>query len=297
MNEEPVIITCAVTGGGALKAPHAYVPITPKQIAASCIEAAKAGAAICHIHVRDPETGMGSQEPALYREVVARIRDSAVDLVINLTSGGYARFCPDPENERQAGSGTNLMPAEDRTRHVVENLPELCSLNTSTGIHSDGSSEFVLLNTTRTLRKMAAIYKDIGVKPEIEVYQAGDIMLARQLIKEGLIEGRPMFQFVLGIHWAAPADPDTVMYMRKLLPGGAAWAALGISRMQMPIAAQAILLGGNVRVGLEDNLYLARGVQARNEDLVQRAVEIAERLGRTVATPADARRILGLKKR
>jgi uncharacterized protein (DUF849 family) len=297
MFEDPVIITCAVTGGAVPKTPHAHVPITPKQIAASCIEAARAGAAICHIHVRDPDTGMGSQDPALYREVVARIRDSSVDVVINLTSGGYARFCPDPENERVAGPGTNVMGVEDRTRHVVENLPELCSLNTSTGTHSDGVHEFVLLNTTRTLRKMATLFMELGVKPEIEVYQAGDIMLARQLIKEGLIEGRPIFQLVLGIQWAAPANPETMMYMRDLLPADANWAGLGISRMQMPMAAQAMLLGGNVRVGLEDNLYLEKGVQARNEDLVGRAGEIAQRLGRRVATPEEARHILGLRKR
>jgi uncharacterized protein (DUF849 family) len=297
MTEDPVLITCAVTGGATLKAPHPHVPITPKEIAASCIEAAKAGAAIAHIHVRDPVTGKGSQDPVLYREVVSRVRDSGVDVVINLSSGGYARFFPDAENERLAGPGTNVMPVEDRIRHVVENLPEMCSLNTSTGNHSDGHSEFVYLNTTRTLRKMATRFKELGVKPEIEVYQAGDILFARQLIKEGLIEGRPMFQFVLGIQWGSPADPETVMYMRNLLPEGGAWAALGISRMQMPMAAQSILLGGNVRVGLEDNLYLDRGVQARNEDLVSRAVEIAQRLGRNVASPADARRMMGLTKR
>jgi uncharacterized protein (DUF849 family) len=294
--DDKTIVTCAVTGGMEFNRAHPHVPITPEQIASAVIEAANAGAAIAHIHVRDPNTGAGSQDPALYAEVVQRIRDSGVDVVINLTCGGYARFFPDPEEESRAAPGTNVAPVEKRVRHIEENLPDICSLDVTTANQVDGKSDFVYLNTPRTLRAMAKRFQELGVKPELEVFQAGDILFANQMIKDGLVSGRPMFQFVLGIKWGAPADPETMLYMRNLLPAGAAWAGFGISRLEMPMVAQAVLLGGNVRVGLEDNLYLKRGVFASNGQLVERAVTIIEYLGKSVATPQDARAMLGLKK-
>jgi len=297
MNPDPVIVTCALTGGATLTKDHPHVPVTPKEIAASAIDAAKAGASVVHVHVRDPKTKKGSQDPALYAEVVSRIRESDVDVVINLTCGGYARFFPDPDDETRAGPGTNVAPVETRVRHVEENLPEICTLDVTTANHADGDRDFVYLNTTRTLRAMAARFRDLGVRPEIEVFQAGDIVFAKQMIEEGLIERPALFQFVLGVKWGAPADPETMMYMRNLLPDGALWAGFGISRLQMPLVAQAVLLGGNVRVGLEDNLYLERGVFARNDQLVERAVSIIEMMGGRIATPEDTRRILDLHKR
>lgn len=297
MSNTPVIITCALTGGSRFNPAHPYMPVTPAEIAASALAAAKAGAAIVHIHVRDPVTKAGSQDPRLYREVVNRIRESGVDIVINLTCGGNARFMPDPEDESRAGPGTTVAPVAVRVKHIEENVPEICSLDTTTGNHADGKDDFVYLNTPRTLRAMAQRFKTLGVKPEIEVFGAGDIVFAKAMIEEGLIDAPPMFQFVLGTRWNAPADPETMTYMRNLLPTGAVWTGFGIAQRQSPMVAQSILLGGNVRVGLEDNLYLKKGVFARNEELVERAVTLVQTLGRNVATPTEARTILGLQAR
>jgi 3-dehydrocarnitine:acetyl-CoA trimethylamine transferase len=293
---ENVILTCAVTGGTSYNRAHPNFPITPKEIADSAIEAAKAGASVVHLHVRDPQTGEGSQDPALYREVVQRVRDSETDVVINLTCGGNARFFPDPEDESKPGPGTNVKMVDDRIIHIAENLPELCSLDATTANQTDGDQDYVYLNTPRTLRKMASRFKELGVKPEMEVFQAGDILFANQMVEDGLIEGTPMYQFVLGIRWGAPADPETMMYMRNLLPKNACWAGFGLARLQMPMVAQALLLDGNVRVGLEDNLYLKRGVFATNGQLVERAVTLIESMGKQVATPAQTRQKLGLIK-
>jgi len=290
----PVIITCALTGGAEYNPKHPYVPVTPEEIANSAIASARAGAAIAHIHVRDPATTESSQDVALYKEVVERIRDADTDMVTNVTAGGYARFLPDPEDESRALPGTTVAPVDVRVKHIEETLPEICSLDVTTANQGDGTTEFVYLNTTRTLREMAKRFQAAGVKPELEVFQAGDILFARQLIEEGLVDAPSMFQFVLGIQWGAPADPETVMYMRNLLPEGANWTAFGIARSQMPMVATSVLMGGNVRVGLEDNLYLKRGVFARNEELVAQAVTIVESLGRRVATPDEAREILGM---
>jgi len=290
----PVIITCALTGGAEYNPKHPYVPVTPEEIANSAIASAKAGAAIAHIHVRDPETTAPSQDVALYKEVVDRIRDADLDIVTNVTAGGYARFLPDPEDESRALPGTTVAPVDVRVKHIEETLPDICSLDVTTANQGDGTTEFVYLNTTRTLREMAKRFQAAGVKPELEVFQAGDILFARQLIDEGLVDAPSMFQFVLGIQWGAPADPETVLYMRNLLPEGANWTAFGIARSQMPMVATSVLMGGNVRIGLEDNLYLKRGVFARNEELVAQAVNIVESLGRRVATPDEAREILGI---
>ncbi len=293
---DKVILTCAVTGGSAYNRNHPNFPVTPKEIAASAIEAAKAGASVVHLHVRDPETGNGCQDPILYREVVQRIRDSATDVVVNLTCGGNARFFPDPNDESKPGVGTNVKMVEERIIHIAENLPELCSLDVTTANQTDGDLDFVYLNTPRTLKKMAKEFKALGVKPEMEVFQAGDILFANQMVEEGLIEGSPLYQFVLGIRWGAPADTETMMYMRNLLPANSFWAGFGLARLQMPMVAQALLLDGNVRVGLEDNLYLKRGIFATNRQLVERAVTIIESMGKEVACPKETRNKLGLIK-
>jgi uncharacterized protein (DUF849 family) len=290
-----VILTCAVTGNAPVnpKYPFEY-PITPTQIAAAAIEAAQAGASVAHIHVRDPVTGRGSRDAALFREVVDRIRDSGTDLVINLTAGHGAVFLPDPDDESRALPESDMLSAKMRVSHLKDCLPELASLDVTTGNQVEAGFEFVYMNTTRTLRAMAQLYKDIGVKPELEAFQMGDVLFANQLVADGLVDFPPLYQFVLGVKWAAPVGAETMIYLRNLLPSGAHWASFGIGRDQMPMAAQAVLLGGNVRVGLEDNLYLARGIFATNGQLVERARRIIEDLGETVATPTDTRELLKL---
>lgn len=296
MSETPVILTCAVTGGEPFNRSYPDYPITPEQIAATSVEAAKAGASVVHVHVRDPENGDGSRDPALFRDVVARIRDSGVDIVLNLTAGMGAAFYPDPGDESRGAEGTDMASVDGRMGHVEELRPELCTLDVTTLNQSVYGEEFVYLNTQRTLREMARRIRAAGVKPELEVFHAGDIVFAKQLIEEGLIDRLPLFQFVLGVRWGAPADPETMMYMRGQLPDDAIWAGFGIGRQQMPMVAQAALLGGNARVGLEDNLYLERGVFARNGQLVERARTIIECLGKRVATPEEARKILGVQR-
>jgi len=292
---KPVIITCALTGAAKFNPEHPYVPVTPEEIANSAIAAAKAGAAVAHIHVRDPETRGASHDVALYAEVVERIRESDTDIVVNVTCGGYARLYPDPDDESKALPKSTVAPVDVRVKHIEATVPDICSLDVTTGNHGEGENEYVYLNTTRTLRAMAKRFQELGVTPELEVFHAGDIEFAKKLIDEGLINLPAMFQFVLGVKWGAPADPETVMYMRNMLPEGVNWTAFGIAKEQMPMVATAVLMGGNVRVGLEDNLYLKRGVFARNEELVAQAVNITESLGRQVATPEQAREILNLK--
>jgi uncharacterized protein (DUF849 family) len=291
-----VILTCAVTGNAPVhpKYPHSY-PITPEQICAAVLEAAKSGASVAHIHVRNPKTGHGSSDSALFREVVDRIRSTGTDIVINLTAGHGALLLPDPLDESRALPGSDIQSAEERVRHLVECLPEMASLDVTTGNQVEAGIDFVYMNTPRTLRQMAARYKQLGVKPELEAFQMGDVLLANEMVVEGLVEDPPLYQFVLGVKWAAPATPETMLYMRSLLPAGAIWASFGIGRAQMPMVAQAVLLGGNVRVGLEDNLYLERGVFATNGQLVERARRIIHDLGEEVATPQEARELLRLK--
>ncbi len=290
-----VLITCAVTGNAPFNPKHPNFPITPEQIAASAIEAAEAGASIVHLHVRDPETGEGSRDVNLFRETVARVREYETDVVINLTAGMGAILLPDPEDESKALPESDVIGVEERIEHLVDCLPELASLDVTTGNQQEGSMEFVYLNTTRTLRALAKRFQELGVKPELEAFQAGDVLFANQLVKEGLVDGTPLYQFVLGVLWGAPNDPETMMYMRNLLPDNVQWASLGLGRMQFPTVALSVLLGGNVRVGLEDNLYLERGVFASNGQLVERAVRIIEDLGCVAATPDDAREMLQLK--
>lgn len=294
MNRD-VIITCAVTGAADTVGKHPDMPVTPEQIADAAIEAAKAGAAITHIHVRDPETGQGSRDPALFREVVERVRDSDTDVVINLTAGmgGDLYFGP-PEKPMAFGNATDIASAEDRVVHIKELLPEICTLDC--GTFNFGEGNYVAVNTVDTLRDMAKRMKSFGVKPEVEVFDFGNLWFAKTLLEEGLLDPPPLYQLCLGIPYGAEANTATMKGMVDNLPEGAIWAGFGISRMQMPMVAQAMLLGGHVRVGLEDNLYLDRGVLATNGQLVERAAEIITRLGGRVQTPEEARKTLGLNK-
>ena len=280
-----VVVTCAVTGAGDTTGKSPHVPVTPKDIAAAAIEAAKAGAAIAHIHVRDPETGKGSRDPKLFKEVVDRVRDSGTDVVINLTAGMGGDWVPSDEAPAMPGPGTDMISAEDRLAHVHECLPEICSLDCGTLNFGNGNE--IYISTPPMLRHMAALTKEWGVKPELEVFELGHIRFATQMIHEGLIAEPPMFQICLGIPWGADQSVDTMKAMKDHLPQGANWAGFGISRMQMPMAATAVAMGGNVRVGLEDNIYLDRGVLATNGQLVTRAIEILERMGARALSPQD----------
>ncbi len=288
-----VVVTCAVTGAGDTTGRSPHVPVTPKEVADAVIEAAKAGAAIAHIHVRDPETGKGSRNPKLFKEVVDRVRDSDTDVVINLTAGMGGDWVPDENNPAMPGSGTDMISAEERLLHIKECLPDICSLDCGTLNFGDGDN--IYISTPPTLRYMAEKVREWGVKPELEVFELGHIRFARQMIKEGLIADPPMFQICLGIPWGADQTVDTMKVMKDHLPGDASWAGFGISRMQMPMAAAAVAMGGNVRVGLEDNLFLDRGVLATNGQLVTRAIEIIERMGARALTPQEARNKLKLR--
>ncbi len=292
MNYE-VIITCAITGAADTVAKNPHVPVTPEQVAHAAIEAAEAGAAIAHVHVRDPETGQGSRDPALFKEAVDRIRESGTDIVLNLTAGMGGDWVPDPDNPHNGGPGTDMIGPEERMRHVVECLPDICSIDCGSMNFDD--TTYVYLSPPAYLRKMAQIAKDSGVKPELEVFEMGHVRFARKMVDEGLLAGDPMFQICLGLTWGAPSDTAAMKAMADMLPADAHWSAFGIGRMQMPMMAQSVILGGNVRVGLEDNIYLDRGVKATNGDLVKRAVEIIERLGSRVLTPQEARTKVGLR--
>lgn len=289
--QQKVIITCAITGNLTRPEQSPYLPITPQQIADSALEAADAGAAIAHIHVRDPETGRPSMSIELYRDVMDRIRISNKSLVINLTTGPGGRFVPSEEDPRIAGPGTTLMLPEKRVEHVEILRPDICTLDLNT-MNSGGE---VVINTPRNVRKMAERIKAVGVLPEIELFDSGDCHLARDMLADGSLRGPGLFSLVLGVKYGFNASPETMMYGRDLLPPGAIWTGFGIGRAEFPMVAQAYLLGGHVRVGMEDNLYMSKGVLARtNAELVAHAANILRSLGATIATPADARAMLGL---
>ena len=289
-----LIVSCAITGSADTPARNRAVPVTPSEIAASAIDAAKAGAAIVHIHVRDPQTTRPSMDPALYREVVERIRASGSDVLINLTTGPGARFIPGPDNPLSPGPGSTLSLPAERVRHVIDLAPEICSLD----MGSMNMGNQVFMNTPPHLEAMAILIRDAGVMPELEVFEAGHLLLAKQMIETGHIKPPGLFQICLGISWGQPATPEALIYMRSLLPAGCVWFSFGISLHQFPIAAQTILLGGHVRVGLEDNLYLQKGKLApSNAALVEKAAEIIDILGDQVATPAEARQMLCLEAR
>jgi 3-dehydrocarnitine:acetyl-CoA trimethylamine transferase len=289
---DAAFITCAVTGSGdsAGKSPH--VPVTPAQIATAALEAHQAGAAIVHLHVRDPSSGKASREPALCRELYERIREKNEDVIINLTGGmgGDLLFGPG-DRPLEFASGTDFVGPSERIRHIVSLRPEIGTLDCG----SLNFDESLYGTSPRFLRQMAQAYRDSGVRPEVEVFELGHIELARRLMSEGFLDRSALFQLCLGIHFGAPATPSAMSAMWQALPEGVVWSAFGVGRMQMPMVAQALLLGGNVRVGLEDNLYLDRGILATNGQLVERAARIVESLGSRVLSAAETRSKLGLK--
>jgi uncharacterized protein (DUF849 family) len=296
MNHE-VFITCAVTGAGDTIGRHPGVPVTPEQIAGASIEAAKAGAAIAHIHVRDPETGKASRKIAFYREVVERIRASDTDVVINLTAGMGgdlvlgAGETPLPLNPE----GTDLIGPTERLAHVAELLPEICTLDCGTMNFALG--DYVMTNTPSTLRAMAKKVQALGVRPELEVFDTGHLVFVKQLVQEGLIDDPCLIQLCMGIPYGAPDDPLTLMALVNQVPPGAIFSAFSIGRHQLPYAAMATIAGGNVRVGLEDNLFLDRGVLASNGQLVERAATIVTAMGARLLKPDEVRQKLKLRRR
>ena len=294
MNHD-VIITCALTGAGDTVDKHPARPVTPTQIAAAAVEAAKAGATVVHCHVRDPITGKGSRDPALYREVMARIRDSGVDIIVNLTAGmGGDLEIGAGDTPLAFGPATDLVGPLARLVHVEELLPDICTLDCGTLNFGDGDTSYV--STPAALRAGAQRITELGVKAELEIFDTGHLWFANQMIKEGLLRD-PLFQLCLGIPWGAPADTTTMKAMVDNLPAGVNWAGFGIGRMQMPMAAQAVLLGGHVRVGLEDNLWLDKGVPASNGSLVERVIKLIECMGARPMSPAAGRVKMGLKAR
>jgi len=290
-----VFITCAVTGAGDTVGKSNLVPITPKQIAASAIEAAKAGAAVAHIHVRDPTTGAASRDIALYREVVERVRESDTDVVLNLTAGmGGDLVLGSPEAPLPLNAAlTDMAGAEERVAHVTELLPEICTLDF--GSMNFAAGDYVMTNTPGMLRAMARRVQALGVRPEIEVFDTGHLVLARQLIKEGLIDDPVMIQLCMGVPYGAPDDPSTLMAMVHNLPPGCMFSAFAIGRNQLPYVALAAIAGGNVRVGLEDNIYLSHKRLATNGELVERAASILAAMNVRVVGPAEVRRKLQLR--
>jgi len=293
-----VFITCAVTGAGDTTGKSDKVPVTPKQIAESAVEAAKAGAAIVHIHVRDPATGKGARDPKLYAEVADRIRSSGTDVILNLTAGMGGDLvlggteAPLPLNT----AGTDMAGAQARLAHVEQILPEICTLDCGSMNFAAGG-DYVMVNTPDILRAMARRVKALGIRPELEVFDTGHLVLVKEMQREGLFDDPLMVQLCMGIPYGAPDDPTTLMAMVNQLPPGTIFSAFSISRMQLPYVGMAAIAGGNVRVGLEDNIYLQKGVLATNGALVERAVTILEAMNAHVLGPTETRTLLKLQKR
>jgi uncharacterized protein (DUF849 family) len=296
MNFE-AFITCAVTGAGNTVGKHPAIPVKPEDIAAAAIDAAKAGAAIAHIHVRDPETGRGARDPALFREVVDRVRSADADVIINLTAGmgGDMVFGAGEEPLPLDPVGTDLAGPLERLRHVEELLPEICTLDC--GTMNFAESDYVMTNTPGMLRTKAKRVRELGVRPELEVFDTGHLVFVNEMVRDGLIEDPVMVQLCMGIPYGAPDDPSTLMALVNRLPAGTVWSTFSIGRMQLPYVAMAVLAGGNVRVGLEDNLYLEKGVFASNASLVERAATILSAMNVRVLGPEEVRAKLKLKKR
>ena len=287
MNRD-VIISCAVTGAGDTAAKHPGLPITPKEIATAAIDAAKAGAAIVHCHVRDPATKQGSRDPLLYKEVVDRIRSSVTEVIINLTAGmGGDLLIGADDSPLNFGQETDLVGATERLIHVEQLRPDICTLDC--GSFNFGEGSLVYISTPDMLRAGARRIQAMGIKPELEVFDTGQLWFVNQMIEEGIIDDPPLIQLCLGIPWGAPADTSSMKNMVDHLPPTANWASFGIGAMQMPMVAQSALLGGHVRVGLEDNLYLEKGVLASNAQLVDRARSILDLLGCHVLSEKEAR--------
>ncbi|NIZ59659.1 NADPH dependent quinone reductase [Sedimentitalea sp. CY04] len=296
MNKD-VFITCAVTGSGSSQDRSPHVPRSPAQIADSAIAAAKAGAAIVHCHVRDPETGVPSRDLGLYREVTDRIRESEVDMVLNLTAGmGGDMVFGDVENPLPVSeAGTDMVGATERMAHVAECLPEICTLDC--GTMNFAEADYVMTNTPGMLRAMGQMMTDLGVKPEIEAFDTGHLWFAKELVKEGVLDGPALVQLCMGVPWGAPNDLNTFMAMVNNVPDDWTWSAFSLGRDQMAYVAGSVLAGGNVRVGLEDNLWLGKGDLAENWQLVERAGTIIENMGARVIGPDAVREKLGLVKR
>ncbi|MDQ0351962.1 uncharacterized protein (DUF849 family) [Alkalibacillus filiformis] len=282
---QKVMLTAAVTGAGDTTEKNPNVPVTPKEIAESAIESAKAGATVAHVHARDPKTGGISHNVEHYREIVDRIREADTDVVINITSGGGGDFIPSLDTPATGGEGTDIQTPQERHKPVGELLPEMCTLDCG----STNFGNMIYMSPTDWLREQAQLVKDSGVKPELECFDTGHLRFANQLVAEGLIADDPMYQFCLGIPWGAEADVETISYMNSRIPENAHWSAFGIGRMQLPMVTQTALLGGNVRVGLEDNIYLKKGVPATNEQLVDQAVKQLHSNNIEVMTPQEAR--------
>ncbi|NUO88966.1 MAG: 3-keto-5-aminohexanoate cleavage protein [Cupriavidus sp.] len=292
MHARKTIITCAVTGNIVTPEQHPGLPVTPAQIADAALEAAEAGAAAAHIHVRDPETGRPSMSLDYYADVMDRIRKRNRALIINLTTGPGGRFVPSEHEPRVAAPGTTLLHPAKRVEHIAALRPDVCSLD----LNTMNSGADVVINTPANVRKMAGIIRDAGVMPELEIFDSGDLNMALDFIRDGVLDGPGLWTFVLGVKYGFAPTPETIFYARNMLPAGAHWSAFGIGRAEFPIVAQAWLAGGHVRVGLEDNIYLEKGVLAPdNAALVAKARDIVRSLGGELASPAQARRMLGLR--
>jgi len=289
---KPTILTCAVTGTFPTREHNPALPVTPAEIAEACLGAARAGAAICHIHVRDPATGRPSMKLEYYREVVQRLRASDVDLIINLTTGPGGRFIPSDDEPAKAAPGTMLTTPEIRTEHIVELRPEICTLDLNTMWFGGGA----VINSPRNIKIMAERIYAAGVKPELEFFDTGDLVLAKDLVADGTLREPLLGQIVTGIKYGMPATPETLLLAKSLLPKNCEWAAFGATRHAFTMLAQAYLLGGHCRIGMEDTVHLAKGTPApSNAALVEKAVRIIRELGGTLATVAEARELLGLQ--
>lgn len=291
-----VFITCAVTGSGSTQDRSEFVPRSPKEIANSAIEAAKAGASIVHCHVREPDTGLPSRKVDYYREVTDRIRDSEVDVVLNLTAGmGGDLVMGPPNSPLPLGDGTDLANAEDRVEHIRLCRPEICTLDC--GSMNFAEADYVMLNTPGMLEEMCSLMIEMGVKPEIEAFDTGNLWFAKRLAQKGILPEPSLVQLCMGVPWGAPDDLNTFMAMVNNVPETWTFSAFSLGRNQMPYVAAAVLAGGNPRVGLEDNLFLSKGVLAQNYQLVEKAVNIVESLGARVLDPGEVREKLHLTKR
>jgi uncharacterized protein (DUF849 family) len=288
------ILTCAVSGNITTRQQHPALPITPAEIAAASVEAAAAGAAVVHLHARDIATERGSRDVTLFAEIVDRIRQSGCDVVVNLSTGEGGRYVPTPATPGLAAPGTTLVAGAERVAHVAALSPEICTLD----LNTMWSGSAAVINTPNSVIEMAGIIHAAGSLPELELFDSGDLQLAKHLIATGVLRAPPLIQLVLGVRYGAPADPATLFYLSSQLPAGSIWAAFGLGRHEFTMLAQAFLLGGHVRVGLEDNVFISKGVLARdNAHLVEKGVTIVENLGGSIATPAEAREIMGLPQR
>jgi uncharacterized protein (DUF849 family) len=291
---DKIFITCAVTGNLTTPDQTPHLPITPEQIADACLGAAEAGAAVVHIHVREPGSGKPSMELGYYRDVVERIRARNTQLILNITTGPGGRFVPSPDEPRVAAPGTTLMNPEKRVEHIAVLRPEICTID----LNTMNSGKEVVINTPANVRRMAKVMREAGVRPEVELFDSGDIALMQDLLRDGTLDGPPLCSFVMGARYGFQPSPETVLYARDMLPAGAEFTAIGIGKAAFTAVAQSYLAGGHVRVGLEDSVYLSRGQLApSNAAMVEKARRMVEDLGGQIATPLEARDIIGLPTR